>query len=65
MTFQLFDKDGSGSLQIDELKAIFGGSGTVSEDVWKEIIHEVDKNGDGEISYLEFKEMMLKLVNDE
>jgi len=50
MTFSIFDKDGSGSLQISEFKEIFGGAG-VSEEVWKGVISEVDKNGDGEISY--------------
>jgi len=37
MTFSIFDKDGSGSLQISEFKEIFGGDG-VSEDVWKGVI---------------------------
>ncbi|EAS02022.1 calcium-dependent kinase (macronuclear) [Tetrahymena thermophila SB210] len=64
MAFNIFDKDGSGSLQLSEFKEIFGGAG-VSEDVWKAVIKEVDKNGDGEISYQEFKEMMLKYIKDE
>lgn len=64
MAFSIFDKDGSGSLQLSEFKEIFGGAG-VSEDVWKAVIREVDKNGDGEISYSEFKEMMLKYINNE
>ena len=33
----MWDKDGSGSLSIDELKQIFGG-GKIPEDVWKEIV---------------------------
>lgn len=36
-----------------------------NEQIWEDIIREVDKNGDGEISYDEFKEMMQKFVNNE
>ena len=44
-----FIKDGSGSVSIAELKEIFGGK-DVSEDVWKELLKEVDDNGDGEVN---------------
>lgn len=30
--------------------------------MWKEIIKEVDANGDGEISYSEFEVMMKKIL---
>jgi calcium-dependent protein kinase len=43
-------KDGSGSVTIDELKEIFGG-GKLAENLWKELVEEVDKNKDGEVSY--------------
>ena len=33
-----------------------------NENIWKEIIKEVDVNGDGEISYEEFKIMMQKFL---
>lgn len=33
-----------------------------SEDVWKEIIAQVDMNNDGEISYEEFQAMMRKFI---
>lgn len=59
--FKTIDKDGSGSLSVDELKQLFGG-GKVPDEIWKQIIEEVDKNGDGQISLNEFKEMMLKLT---
>jgi len=42
------------------LKDVFGG-GKIPDEVWKEIIREVDQNGDGEISFKEFKEMMMKV----
>jgi len=46
----LFDKDGSGSISIDEIKGIFGSDETaVSDEVWKELLAEVDANGDGSV----------------
>lgn len=46
--FVVIYQDGSGSVTIDELKEIFGG-GKLPENIWKEIIEEVDKNKDGEV----------------
>ena len=38
--FRIFDKDNSGGIDMDELKEIFGNSGDISDDVWKEMIRE-------------------------
>jgi len=52
----MFDKDGSGTISADEIKSILGGGKIFGNDqVFNEIIKEVDINGDGEISYEEFK----------
>lgn len=40
---------------------MFGGA-NVSDDVWKELIKEVDGDENGEIDYSEFKDMLLKLI---
>jgi len=45
------------------LKEIFGG-GKIPDEVWHSIITEVDVNGDGMISFEEFKNMMLKLRDE-
>jgi calcium-dependent protein kinase len=58
--FRTFDTDGDGKITKDELKAVLG-SGEVDEVAAKsmqEIMDEVDKNKDGEISFEEFSEMM-------
>ena len=48
--FKILDKDGSGCIDIGEFKDFFGGS-NISDKVWKEMIKEVDENGDGEVIF--------------
>lgn len=62
--FNFFDKDSSGNITFDELKAIFcvGKEKEVSEKVLKKILGEIDTDGNNEISYKEFKEMMQKII---
>ena len=61
--FTMFDKDGGGSLSIDEIKQVLSFGQNLDEEVISQIIKQVDANGDGEISYEEFAEMMLKNIN--
>ena len=63
--FDMFDKDGGGTISTDELKLTMGVGQDVSEEVWLSILKEVDENGDGEVDYNEFKIMMTKLLSDE
>jgi calcium-dependent protein kinase len=60
--FDMFDKDKNGMITIKELRNVLGRDGNISENVWKQIILEIDSNGDGEVSYKEFKDMMLKIL---
>ena len=41
-------KDGSGTITADELKGIFG-IGNEDENLWKDLISDVDQNTDGEV----------------
>lgn len=59
--FNLFDKDGSGSISATEVKDVLGIGKNIDDEVWSDIIKEVDGDGDGEISFEEFKAMMEKL----
>ena len=63
--FRMFDTDGDGSISREELKAVFGGGHVNQRDeaVWDEIMAEVDKNQDGEISFEEFEEGMKKVIS--
>lgn len=62
--FNMFDRDGGGSISSNEIKNILGVGKKFSSKIWDEIVAEVDIDGDGEISYKEFKYMMEKLLSD-
>lgn len=57
--FKAFDKDGSGSISTDELKTMLGGE-NMRDDLWIELIGEVDEDKNGEVDLVEFTNMMLK-----
>ena len=59
----MFDKDGGGSISPDEIKQILSFGQNLEEKVINDIIKQVDANGDGEISYEEFAQMMLKNIS--
>jgi len=61
--FETFDKDGSGEITCDEIKQVLGiGKKVGSEQIWKDIVGEVDHNGDGVVDFDEFKDMMKKIL---
>lgn len=48
--FKLFDKDNSGTISFEEIKEMLGGKNSqFSDNVWKQMLQEVDENGDGEV----------------
>ena len=63
-TFQIFDRDGDGSISAEELKSILGENIASEDGIWAQIITKVDQDGDGQINLREFKDMMMKLFED-
>jgi calcium-dependent protein kinase len=59
--FSLFDKDNSGKISAVEIKKAFGGEND-NDSIFEEMIKEIDVNGDGEISFKEYKEIMRKML---
>ena len=58
--FDVFDIDLSGFITTDELKRVMNLK--QEEDEWKRLIDEIDDNGDGEISFEEFRSLMRELL---
>ena len=46
----IYLKDGSGALDIGELKNVFRGA-NVTDEMWNELISEVDENKDGQVTF--------------
>lgn len=56
--FDYYDKDGSGSISVEEIRDVLGVGKNITREVWDQVVLEVDENGDGEVSFEEFKIMM-------
>ena len=63
--FDLFDKDSSGTITTKELGTVMRNLGqNPSEEELKQLIREVDLNGDGTIDFKEFLCLMIKKMDD-
>ena len=56
--FNFFDKDFTGKISVDKIKATFVEN-SVKNEVFENILNEIEHNQDGEIDFLEFKNMMM------
>ena len=63
--FNMFDKDQSGAVSKAELKAVFETSEQKDDEFWNGVFEEVDVDGDGEISFEEFKTCMTSVLRKE
>ena len=63
IAFNVFDRDKSGGICPNELKYILGDYNLHARDnLWNKMIEQIDLNKDGQISYEEFKKMMMEVV---
>jgi Ca2+-binding EF-hand superfamily protein len=59
----MFDKDNSGYISKDEIRAVLSQGAAQLDDAQVDVIlSQVDDNSDGEISFEEFVSMMKKLA---
>ena len=56
--FNFFDKDYTGKISVEKIKANFIEN-SVKNEVFENILNEIEHNQDGEIDFLEFKNMMM------
>ena len=59
--FEMFDTDGSGKIDNKEVIALLNADelgGYASKNAISKALKEIDQNGDGEIDFDEFKQMM-------
>ena len=54
----MLDRNNDGSIQPDEVLAVFDGNSNFNIDQAKKIISELDTNKDGKIEYSEFERFM-------
>jgi calcium-dependent protein kinase len=62
MAFNLFDIDKNGFISVDEIRATIGGGKNIPDNVMSQLLGEIDKKQDEEVNYVEFKEIMNKIV---
>jgi calcium-dependent protein kinase len=67
MAFNFFDKDKSGKLSAEEIKFVLGvnSDDVAGMEMVSKIFEEVGSNLDGEISFEDFKKLMVKTVREE
>jgi len=61
--FNILDRDGNGVVDAEELALVLGMNSEVEKRKVKEIIREVDTNGDGVLSFEEFREAMFENID--
>jgi Ca2+-binding EF-hand superfamily protein len=65
ITFKNMDADGSGTLDLEELRKIFEAGGKKrTTDFWRKFIASIDQNNDGVIDLNEFINGMVKLIDN-
>ena len=58
----MLDFDRNGYITKNELKEVFDSTSTKDEELWDQVMMEVDNNRDGSIDFEEFSDVMNKLL---
>ena len=60
--FKVIDTDNSGMITVEELKSVFDTHGDKDDNLWQDIMKEVDQNNDNQISFEEFMNAMTSFL---
>lgn len=61
--FNLFDKDGNGTIEIEEIKEYLEAGFEITQELLIKIMAEADRNGDGKIDIDEFEDLLLDCIS--
>ena len=61
IAFDMFDLDKNGTISLSEVKEVLGMGKSIDESVMKEIMSEINNQGDDEITYEQFKNIITSL----
>ena len=62
--FDMFDLDKNGSISMSEILEVIGADKEIDKNVIEELRAEILRDGDEEIDFKHFKEIMLELKNE-
>lgn len=62
--FKVFDHDGNGTIELEELKKCLSNGFEISEDLLKEMMSQADIDGDGKIDLSEFRQLLVGKVTE-
>ena len=65
IAFDLFDLDGNGQISPFEVKEVLANGKSVDEGVIKELLNEIQKTGDDEITFDQFKQIIRSFGNND
>ena len=57
----MFDLDKNGTISLSEVKEVLGMGKSIDKSVMKEIMSEINNQGDDEITYEQFKNIITSL----
>jgi len=63
IAFDYFDSERTGAITLEQLRRVFEQTGTKKdEELWKQVMQEMDKDGNNKVSFDDFVEFMTSVI---